>query len=142
MSCLLNKLVAEASKSLFPNSDPGELYKAQKQLENMIVDEVCREEAARIDQDVRDKGKRRRFEEGMHELKMVLLQCVLLAFLVGLLVNHIYDLMNYFYEQSAIPAYVGILVLIVACAFIAVWMVASRVIGLYRMMMQESNDGE
>lgn len=142
MSNLLNRLVAEASELQFPDSDPGERYKAQKQLENKIINEICREEATRIERDVRAKGKRRRLEEGMQELKMVLLQCFLLAFLIGLLVNHAYDAMKSLYEQDAMFGYVGVVILVVSCALVAFWMVASKVMGLYRMMLQESDEGE
>lgn len=140
MSNLLDKLIAESSESLYPNADLDERFKAQKELEKRVVDEICRDEAARIDREARDKGKRRRFEEGMRELKMVLLQCFLLAFLVGLLVNHTYDAMKYLYEQDAMFSYVGIFALIIACVVVAFWMVASRVIDLYRMMQEGDED--
>ena len=143
MATLLNRLVAESCKSQYPEADPGVLFEAQKQLEKMIVDEVCREEAARIDRKAKSLGERRRLEQGMQELKVILVQCFLLAFLVGLLVNHVYDAVKInLYSSDVSLIIIGSLVLSGLCIVVALWMVASRIMEFYEMMMRDKGGDE
>lgn len=143
MATLLNRLVAESCKSQYPEADPGVLFEAQKQLEKMIVDEVCREEAARIDRKAKILGETRRFEQGMQELKVILVQYFLLAFLVGLLVNHAYDAAKInLYSSDVSLIIIGSLVLSGLCIVVALWMVASRIMEFYEMMMRDKGGDE
>lgn len=143
MAALLNRLVAESCKSQYPEADPGVLFEAQKQLEKMIVDEVRREEAARIDRKAKILGEKRRFEQGMQELKVILVQCFLLAFLVGLLVNHVYDAVKInLYSSDVSLIIIGSLVLSGLCIVVALWMVSSRIMELYEMMMRDKGGDE
>lgn len=143
MATLLNRLVAESCKSQYPEADPGVLFEAQKQLEKMIVDEVCREEAARIDRKAKSLGEKRRLEQGMQELKVILVQCFLLAFLVGLLVNHVYDAVKInLYSSDVSLIIIGSLVLSGLCIVVALWMVASRIMEFYEMMMRDKGGDE
>ena len=143
MATLLNRLVAESCKSQSPEADPGVLFEAQKQLEKMIVDEVCREEAARIDRKAKILGETRRFEQGMQELKVILVQYFLLAFLVGLLVNHVYDAVKInLYSSDVSLIIIGSLVLSGLCIVVALWMVSSRIMEFYEMMMRDKGGDE
>lgn len=143
MATLLNRLVAESCKSQYPEPDPGVLFEAQKQLEKMIVDEVCREEAARIDRKAKILGETRRFEQGMQELKVILVQYFLLAFLVGLLVNHVYDAVKInLYSSDVSLIIIGSLVLSGLCIVVALWMVSSRIMEFYEMMMRDKGGDE
>ena len=143
MAALLNRLVAESCKLQYPEADPGVLFEAQKQLEKMIVDEVRREEAARIDRKAKILGEKRRFEQGMQELKAILVQCFLLAFLVGLLVNHVYDAVKInLYSSDVSLIIIGSLVLSGLCIVVALWMVASRIMEFYEMMMRDKGGDE
>lgn len=143
MATLLNRLVAESCKSQYPEADPGVLFEAQKQLEKMIVDEVCREEAARIDRKAKILGETRRFEQGMQELKVILVQYFLLAFLVGLLVNHVYDAVKInLYSSDVSLIIIGSLVLSGLCIVVALWMVSSRIMEFYEMMMRDKGGDE
>ncbi len=143
MAALLNRLVAESCKLQYPGADPGVLFEAQKQLEKMIVDEVRREEAARIDRKAKILGETRRFEQGMQELKVILVQYFLLAFLVGLLVNHVYDAVKInLYSSDVSLIIIGSLVLSGLCIVVALWMVSSRIMEFYEMMMRDKGGDE
>lgn len=143
MAALLNRLVAESCKLQYPGADPGVLFEAQKQLEKMIVDEVRREEAARIDRKAKILGETRRFEQGMQELKVILVQYFLLAFLVGLLVNHVYDAVKInLYSSDVSLIIIGSLVLSSLCIVVALWMVSSRIMEFYEMMMRDKGGDE
>lgn len=143
MAALLNRLVAESCKLQYPGADPGVLFEAQKQLEKMIVDEVRREEAARIDRKARILGETRRFEQGMQELKVILVQYFLLAFLVSLLVNHVYDAVKInLYSSDVSLIIIGSLVLSGLCIVVALWMVSSRIMEFYEMMMRDKGGDE
>ena len=143
MAALLNRLVAESCKLQYPGADPGVLFEAQKQLEKMIVDEVRREEAARIDRKAKILGETRRFEQGMQELNVILVQYFLLAFLVGLLVNHVYDAVKInLYSSDVSLIIIGSLVLSGLCIVVALWMVSSRIMEFYEMMMRDKGGDE
>ena len=145
MPSLLSKLVAESFEKQSPDADPGVLFEAQKGLEKKIIDEVCSEEVARIDKQVKEQDRKRRFQQGLRELKAVLLQCFLLAFLVGLLVSHVYDaIKGYLYEDNSIlgvdPIFIGIGLLCLICFGVAFGMVASKAIEVYKSVMQGNGD--
>ena len=143
MADLLNRLVAESCKSQYPDADSGALFEAQKKLERLIVDEVCREEAARIDRKAKSLGEKRRFEQGMQEIKVILIQCFLLAFLVGLLVNHVYDAVKInLYSSDVSLIIIGSLVLSGFCIVVALWMVASRIMEFYKTMVRDKSEDE
>lgn len=140
MSEMLNRLVAESINGAYPDADPGDLYQAQKELEKQVIKEVCEEETLRIAKSVQDLRNKQRFEEGMRELRTVLAQCFVLAFLVGLLVSHVYDSIKaYVYAGRSFfgldPIVVGVVVLSLLCTGVAIWMVASKVFELYRSIM-------
>lgn len=145
MSALLNKLIAESFKDFSSAENPGALFAAQKELEKRVIDEICLDEAARIDEQAKELGKKRKFQEGLREIRVILLQCFLLAFLVGLLVSHVYDVMKkYLYEGNSVtgfdPLFLGTALLGLACFGIAFWIVVSKVYEVCKSVMQSDGD--
>ena len=94
MSALLNRLIAESFRDFSSVEDLGALFAAQKELEKRVIDEICLEEIDRINEQAKERSKKRKFQEGLQEIRAILLQCFLLAFLIGLLVSHVYDVMK------------------------------------------------
>ena len=79
----------------------------------------------------------------MQELKVILVQCFLLAFLVGLLVNHVYDAVKInLYSSDVSLIIIGSLVLSGLCIVVALWMVSSRIMEFYEMMVRDKGGDE
>lgn len=139
MSEMLNRLVAESINREFPDADSGHVFQAQKELEKIVVEEICTDRASEIDEKAKKLGDKRRFEAGLHELRTVLVQCFILAFLVGLLVNHVYDALKvHLYTGRTFLGidlvFVGGFVLLILCVGIAVWMVLSKMLEFVQSM--------
>lgn len=130
MAQLLDSLVSSFAKDSYKDYSEVERYDAMKALEQQVINEICQDEAERIRRDVKETEELARFETAKHELNVTIIQCVILAAVIGILVSHIYDLLKYLY--GATPDYdlqklaIGVAVFFVIALIIIMSMVVSR----------------
>ena len=130
MAKLLDALVIKFAKEKNPGCDDGDLFVAAKELEKDIVEEILDAKKEELDKYARERELEGQAKRVLDEARTTIIQCVFLALVVGLLVNHLYDvlcLMIYNQGESPVPAIgVGILVLILICIGFVLWLLISR----------------
>lgn len=113
-----------------------DVYAAQKQLEQKIVEEVCTERVDEIMARVEEKTKKEQARAQFEELRTTYVQCVILALLIGLLGSHLYDFIRC-WLYGAQPDFVvtkfwvGLGVTVVICFIACCWMFFSVVMKVY-----------
>lgn len=143
MGALLNKVVFEyvQNQAGYDNSE-DDIYGAAKALERKLVSEVCCESAELINQKSEELAASKEAEREISEVRTVVLQCIVLAFLIGLSCNHAYTLMQTFMYGGSVGQNVnGTIVGLVACVAvilgILLWTIFKTIVKLYRLIVRK-----
>lgn len=131
MGRLLNNLIdsfVEHSDSR-KRMDGGSAFNMKKELERDLVKEVLSEHADELEELSRERDVAR-WKDKFHD---VLVQCVILAFAIGLLGSHVYGLVEALLyqpspETNTIAMLVGTLAVLVACIVVVGREYASRLL--------------
>ena len=129
MGRLLNNLVdsfVEHSDSR-KKMDGGSAFNLKKELESDLVKEVLSEHADELEE-LRREREVARWRDKFHD---VLLQCVILAFVIGMLGSHAYGLLEALLyqpspETNTVAMFIGTAIVLVACVVIVAREYASR----------------
>lgn len=129
MGRLLNNLVdsfVEHSDSR-KKMDGGSAFNLKKELESDLVKEVLSEHADELEE-LRREREVARWRDKFHD---VLLQCVILAFVIGMLGGHTYGLLEALLyqpspETNTVAMFIGTAIVLVACVVIVAREYASR----------------
>lgn len=94
MAKLLDSVITTYIRQNFPDDSEADRYSAQKMFEEKLVQEVCEEQSDLISKKAQEKEKLAKFDSVRSELRKAFVQCVVLAVLIGLLVNAVSDLVG------------------------------------------------
>lgn len=144
MSKTLNNLVMKVVQNDSKGVDLGDAYAAAKVLENEIIDEVCREQADKINRMQKEMQSAENGIDKANDIRNIVIQCVVIALLIGLLCNHIYTLL-----QSAVYSLtttqnlgytaVGLVVLVIIVLLVLLALLFKALSSLYKSIKSEAS---
>ena len=101
MSRLLDEVVTTYVKnfSAADSRSDADIFCVEKEVERQIVKEIVEERLDEIEAEAKRREKERAAVRELDEFRDVLIQCVLLALLVGLLGSHLYGWLDAMFYQ-------------------------------------------